>query len=74
MLKYILAVAMVAPFLTASSMAQETIYTFKHVYQGGPKTTVLHTTRQINSRGDIFAMEVNAKKPCAYRVGPKTSN
>ena len=72
MMKYILAVALVAPFLTVSSMAQDAPYTFKHVYQGGPKSPVLHTTRQISNGGDIFAMEVKAKKSHAYRGGPQT--
>ena len=33
-MKYILAVALIAPFLTVSSMAQQ------HVHQGGPKSSV----------------------------------
>jgi hypothetical protein len=72
MMKYILAVALVAPFLTVSSMAQNAPYTIKHVYQGGPKTNIPHATRQTTSGGDIFAMEVKAKKPHAYRGGPQT--
>ena len=72
MMKYIMPVALVTPFLTVSSTAQNASYTFKHVYQGGPKTTVAHTTRQITSAGDIFAMDVNTKTPHAYRGGPRT--
>jgi hypothetical protein len=71
MIKFI-TIGLIAPFLTVSAMAQNASYTFEHVYQGGPKTTVPHTTRQITSGGDIFAMDVNAKTPHAYRGGPRT--
>jgi hypothetical protein len=71
-MKHILAVALVAPLLTVSSMAQDAPRIEKHVYQGGPKSPVLHTTRQISNGGDIYAMGVRAKKPHAYRGGPKT--
>jgi len=71
-IKYILAVALITPFLTASSMAQQ--------YVGGPKSSVAPpTTRQIGSAGDIYAQGVDvyapggkANKPHAYRAGPKT--
>ena len=72
-IKCILAVALVTPFLTVSSMAQQ--------YQGGPKSGVAPTTRQISSGGDIYAQGVggdiyargfNANKSHAYRGGPKT--
>jgi hypothetical protein len=63
-MKYILAVAVIAPFLTVSSMAQQ------QVYQGGPKSSV--ATRQISSGSDIYAMGVKAKKSHAYRGGPQT--
>ena len=69
-IKYILAVALIAPFLTVSSMAQQ--------YVGGPKSSVPPTTRQISSGGDIYAQGVDdyargvkANKPRAYRSGPK---
>src|SRR5450759_2753472 len=39
-MKHILAVALVAPFLTVSGMAQEAPRIEKHVYQGGPNSTV----------------------------------
>ena len=55
-MKYILAVALIAPFLTVSSMAQQ------HVYQGGPKLSVPHTTRQIGSGADIYAMGVQSQE------------
>ena len=67
MMKYILAVVLLAPLLTVSSMAQEAPNTIKHVYQGGPKSPVLHTTRQITSGGDVYAMGERAKAPRAKR-------
>ena len=70
-IKYILTVALITPFLTVSSMAQQ--------YVGGPKSSVAPTTRQINSGGDIYAQGVDvyapgvkANKSHAYRAGPKT--
>jgi hypothetical protein len=71
-MKYILAVALLAPFLTVSSMAQDAPNTIKHVYQGGPKSTVPHATRQISAGGDIFAMGERAKAPQAYRGRQQT--
>jgi hypothetical protein len=77
-IKYILAVALITPFLTVSSTAQQ--------YQGGPKSSVAPTTWQISSGGDIYAQGVDiyapgrdiyaqgvrANKSHAYRGGPKT--
>ena len=77
-IRYILAVALVTPLLTVSSMAQQ--------YQGGPKSSVAPATRQIGSgadiyaqgfdvyapTGDIYAQEVGPSKSRAYRRGPKT--
>ena len=48
-IKYILAVALITPFLTVSSMAQQ--------YSGGPKSSVA-PTRQISSGADIYAQGV----------------
>lgn len=71
-IKYILAIALITPFLTVSSMAQQ--------YVGGPKSGVA-PTRQISSGadiyaqgvgGDIYAQGVRANKSHAYRGGPKT--
>jgi hypothetical protein len=71
MIKYILAVALITPFLIVSSMAQQ--------YVGGPKSGVAPATRQISSGGDIYAQGVpvhargvKANKSHAYRAGPKT--
>ena len=70
-MKYILAIALITPFLTVSSMAQQ--------YVGGPKSSVAPMTRQISSGGDIYAQGVDvyapgvkANKSHAYRAGPKT--
>ena len=71
-MKYILAVALVAPFLTVSSMAQEAPRLDRHAYQGGPKTTVPHATRQMTSASEAFAMAPKAKTSHAYRGGPQT--
>lgn len=71
-MKYIVAVALVTPLLTASGMAQDTPRMTQHIYQGGPKSDSTHTTRQISSGGDIYAKGVKTKTPHAYRGGPKT--
>ena len=74
-IKYILAIALIAPFLTVSSMAQQ--------YQGGPKSSPALTARQISSGGDIYAQGyppggdiyaqgVKATRPHAYRRAAKT--
>jgi hypothetical protein len=67
-IKYILAVALITPFLTGSSVAQQ--------YVGGPKSGIAPTTQQIGSGGDIYAQGdargVKANKSHAYRAGPKT--
>ncbi len=69
-IKYILAVALITPFLTMSSLAQQ--------YVGGPKSGI-PMTRQISSGGDIYAQgvdvyapQVKANKSRAYRGGSKT--
>jgi hypothetical protein len=73
-IKYLLAVALVAPFLTVSSMAQTVD---QHVYKGGPKTTIPHATRTTTASG-AFAMvpSVVAPKPKhpqhVYSGGPQT--
>ena len=68
-IKYILAVALITPFLAVSSMAQQ--------YVGGPKSSIAPATRQIGSGGDIYAQGVDARgvkanKSRAHRGGPKT--
>jgi hypothetical protein len=76
-IKYILAVALITPFLTVSSTAQQ--------YQGGPKSSVPPTMLQIGygdiyaqgidvyaPRGDIYAQGVRTNKSRAYPSGPRT--
>ena len=70
-IKYIVAIGLITPFLTVSSMAQQ--------YVGGPKSSVAPTTRQIGGVGDIYAQGVDvyargvkANKSRAYRGGAKT--
>jgi len=70
-IKYILAVALITPLLTVSSIAQQ--------YVGGPKSSVAPSTRQSSSGGDIYAQGVDvyargikANKSHAYRGGPRT--
>ncbi|MGB8397243.1 hypothetical protein [Bradyrhizobium sp.] len=72
MMKYILAGVLVAPFLTASSMAQYAPRLDQHVYQGGPKTSIPHATRQITSAGNAFAMAPKTATSHRYRGGPQT--
>jgi hypothetical protein len=77
LIKYILAVAVITPFLTVSSTAQQ--------YQGGPKSSVPPTMQQIGygdiyaqgidvyaPRSDIYAQGVRTNKSHAYRGGPRT--
>ncbi|WP_036049000.1 hypothetical protein [Bradyrhizobium sp. Tv2a-2] len=76
-IKYILAVALLTPFLTVSSTAQQ--------YQGGPKSSVPPTVQQIGygdiyaqgidvypPQGDIYAQGARTNKSHAYRSGPRT--
>jgi hypothetical protein len=69
-MKFIFAVALVAPFLTAPAMAQEAPRLDQHVYQGGPKTGIPHAARQMTSAGEAFAMVPKARH--SYRGGPQT--
>ena len=71
-IKYMLAAALVAPFLTVSSMAQEAPRLDQHVYLGGPKSGIPHGTRQIPSTSDAFAMAPKAAMSHRYSGGPQT--
>ena len=71
-LKYILAVALVVPLLTAPAMAQDAPRLDQHVYSGGPKSSIPHATRQITSTGDAFAMAPKAVTSHRYSGGPQT--
>lgn len=68
-MKHILAVALVAPFLTAPAMAQDPPRLDQHVYQGGPKTGIPHAARQMTSASDAFAMAPTSHR---YSGGPQT--
>ena len=75
MTKYILAVALVVPFMSVSSIAQTVD---QHVYQGGPKTTVPHATRlSTTSPSEAFGMVPvpagpRAKRSHIHSGGPQT--
>jgi len=68
-MKYILAVALVAPFMTVSAMAQDTLRLDQHAYQGGPKTGIPHATRQMTTASEAFAMAPMSHR---YSGGPQT--
>ena len=70
--KYILAVALVAPFTTVSSMAQDAPRLDQHAYLGGPKSGIPHATRQVTSVGEAFAMAPKATMSHRYSGGPQT--
>jgi hypothetical protein len=68
--KFILAVALITPLLTVSSMAQQ--------YQGGPKSPVIPTARQYAQgvdvyapTGDIYAQGVRTNKSGVHRGSPR---
>ncbi len=74
-MRYAFVAALVAPFMTVPSMAQEMLD--QHVYQGGPKTTVPHATRPVTSESEAFAMAPTVLMPPArrshrYNGGPQT--
>ena len=70
-MKRILALALVAPFLTVASMAQGAPRIDQHVYQGGPKSSVPHAARQTTGAADAFAM-VPKGAAHVYSGGPGT--
>lgn len=70
--KFILAAALVAPFLAAPAMAQDTLRLDQHVYQGGPKASIPHATRQMTSASEAFAMAPKAATSHRYSGGPQT--
>jgi hypothetical protein len=71
-MKYIFAIALIAPFMTVSSMAQDAPRLDQHAYLGGPKSGIPHATRQVISVGDAFAMAPKAVTSHRYRGGPQT--
>ena len=74
-IKYVLAAALIATFMTVASVAQTVDH---HVYQGGPKSTIPHVTRPIVTNGEAYAMvPPEARLPPArrshvYSGGPQT--
>jgi hypothetical protein len=75
-MKYILAVALVVPFLTGTGMAQDAPRVDQHVYQGGPKSGIPHATRQeFAGPSNAFAMAPKAPRHATshgYSGGPQT--
>jgi hypothetical protein len=71
-MKHILALVLVAPFMTVSSMAQDTVRLDQHVYQGGPKSSVPHAARLTTSASDAFAMVPRGRTSHGYSGGPQT--
>ena len=71
-MKYVLALVLMAPFMTVSSMAQDAVRVDQHVYQGGPKTGIPHATRQATAASDAFAMAPTARRSHGYSGGPQT--
>jgi hypothetical protein len=70
-MKYVLALVLVAPFMTVASMAQDAPRLDQHVYQGGPKTGVPHATRQVSAASEAFAM-APVRTSHHYSGGPQT--
>jgi len=68
-MKYILALAVVAPFLAGPAMAQDARRLDQHTYQGGPKTGIPHAARQVTTASDAFAMVPTTHR---YSGGPQT--
>ena len=74
-IKYILAAALIAPFMTVASVAQTIDH---HGYQGGPKSTIPHATRPIAATGEAYAMVPSkvplpqARRAHVYSGGPQT--
>ena len=70
-MKYIFALVLIAPFMTASSMAQDAVRIDQHVYQGGPKSSVPHGTRETTAN-QAFAMVRKGRTSHGYSGGPQT--
>ena len=70
-MRYIFALVLIAPFMTASSMAQDAVRIDQHVYQGGPKSSVPHATRQTTAN-EAFAMVRKGRTSHGYSGGPQT--
>jgi hypothetical protein len=71
MTKCILALALIAPLMTVSAVAQNAPRVDQHVYQGGPKSSVPHTAR-LATASDAFAMMPRGRSAHVYSGGPQT--
>jgi hypothetical protein len=71
-IKYILAVALVAPLLVAPAMALDGRRLDQQAYLGGPKSSIPHATRQITTPSDAFAMAPKAMTSHRYNGDPQT--
>ncbi len=70
-MRYIFALVLVVPFVTASSMAQDAVRIDQHVYQGGPKSSVPHAARPTTA-SEAFAMMPRGRTSHRYSGGPQT--
>lgn len=70
-MRYIFPLVLIAPFMTASSMAQDAVRIDQHVYQGGPKSSIPHAARQTTA-SEAFAMVPRGRKSHVYSGGPQT--
>jgi len=70
-MRYIFALVLIAPFLAVSSMAQDAVRIDQHVYQGGPKSSVPHATRETTAN-QAFAMVRKGRTSHGYSGGPQT--
>ena len=72
--RHIFAAALIAPFLTVSGMAQEVPAVTKHIYVGGPKSDIPHTTRSVSNWEQAYAKAPRAKAKTTHRYqgGPNT--
>jgi hypothetical protein len=71
-MKYMVALGLVTPLMIVSSMAQDAVRLDQHVYQGGPKSSIPHATRQTIQVKGAYAMAPSAKRSHAYSGGPQT--
>ncbi|QHP71305.1 hypothetical protein EI171_30935 [Bradyrhizobium sp. LCT2] len=80
-IRSILAGALLVPFLTEASMAQNSLRVDEHVYQGGPKSSVPHASRVTDPysaygmagvQSGPGAMYPTIRTPHHYRGGPQT--
>src|SRR5262245_45604039 len=71
-MKYVLALVLIAPFMTVSGMAQNATRIDQNVYQGGPKSSVPHAARTTTTASDAFAMMPRGRTAHGYSGGPQT--